>query len=197
MTLSLIHPTLAALSSLNLVQESKIHKLLKGYGKKDTFEASGVIVKGKHFYVVFDNLSKIAKLQQGLPKNSQKNQLLGDKIADISFEGITYNPHKKQFYVVIEALVNGNYNNAKLQTYSTDFHLQSSDWLDYNFQSSNKGFEGLIYVRYQGKDFVLGLCEGNKCKAGKSSKGKGRIQVYQQQSKKWKYCTQPSAFVSG
>jgi len=41
-------------------------------------------------------LSKIAKLQQGLQKNSQKNQLLGDKIADIGFEGITYNPHKKQ-----------------------------------------------------------------------------------------------------
>jgi hypothetical protein len=179
-----------ALPSLNLLQECNIHKLLKGKGKKDTFEASGVVVKDKHFYVVFDNLSKIAKLKHGFPKNSKENQLLGDdKIAETGFEDITYNPHKKQFYVVVEALPNGNSNNAKLLTYSADFHWQNSHWLNYDFQSLNKGFEGLVYVRYQENDFVLGLCEGNKCQAGKSGKveGEGRIKVFQHQSKQWKY----------
>jgi hypothetical protein len=61
--------------------------------------------------------------------------------------------------------------NAKLLTYSTDFNLQNSHWLYYDFQSLNKGFEGLIYVHYQENDFVLGLCEGNKCQAGKVEGG--------------------------
>ncbi len=178
------------LPSLSLVQERKIHKLLKGYDKKDSFEASGVVVKGKHFYVVFDNLSQIAKLKHDLPKNSKKNQLLGEKSAETGFEGITYNPQQKRFYVVTEALANDGCYNAKVQTYNTDFKLQKSDWLGYNFQSLNKGFEGLTYVRYQQEDFLLGLCEGNECEAGKISQvpGGGRIKVFKHTSKKkWKY----------
>lgn len=175
---------------LKLVQESKIHKLLKGYNKKDIFEASGVIVKGKHFYVVFDNLSQIAKLKPNLLKNSKQNQLLGEDSADSSFESITYNPRKKRFYVVIEALDHDGCYNAKLQTYSSDFQLQKSEWLGYNFQSLNKGFEGLTYVRSQKQDFLLALCEGNECEAGKIGEipGGGRIKVFKRTSKKkWKY----------
>lgn len=178
------------LPSLSLVQESKIHKLLKGYNKKDIFEASGVIVKGKHFYVVFDNLSQIAKLKPEFLKNSKKNKLLGDDNAESGFEGITYNPRKKRFYVVIEALAHEGCYNAKLQTYSTDFQRQKSEWLGYNFQSLNKGFEGLAYVYSQKQDFLLGLCEGNECETGQigETPGGGRIKVFKRTSKKkWKY----------
>ena len=176
-------------STLKLLQESKIYKLLNGYNKKDEFEASGVVVKGKHFYVVFDNLSQIAKFRHNLPKNSKKNQLLGSKNSEVGFEGITYNPLQQQFYVVIESVENGEHYNAKLHTYNADLALQNSHWLGYNFQSSNKGFEGLLYVHSQNQDFVLGLCEGNDCQAGKASQvtGNGRIKVFKRKSKQSEY----------
>jgi len=175
--------------SLKLVQERKIHKLLKGHDKNDSFEASGVVIKGKHFYVVFDNLSQIAKLDPNLPKNSKKNQLVGEKNAETGFESISYNPLQKRFYVLTEALKHKGHYNAKVQSYGPDFDRLESQWLDYNFQSLNKGFEGLAYVSYQKKDFLLALCEGNDCEAGEISQvpGGGRIKVFQRTTKKWKY----------
>ena len=44
----------------------------------------------------------------------------------------------------------------------------------------NKGLEGLSCVRRDGKTYLLGLCEGNRCRGGAAGRrpGGGRIQVF-------------------
>ena len=58
--------------TLKLVRESKICDLLpRDKQKKDRWEASGVLVKGGDYFVVFDDRVEIARIANDLePKNS-------------------------------------------------------------------------------------------------------------------------------
>ena len=44
-------------------------------------------------------------------------------------------------------------------------------------------------LHYTGNDYLLGLCEGNKCKSGSAGvhKGKGRIQVFRRTMENWEH----------
>ena len=52
--------------------------------------------------------------------------------------------------------------------------LSRSYWLDFPLKAGNKGFEGLSTLRMSGNDYLLGLCEGNKCKSGNAGKSPGK-----------------------
>ena len=39
--------------------------------------------------------------------------------------------------------------------------------MDFPFEKRNTGFEGLSAVRRKGRDYLLALCEGNRCRAGR------------------------------
>ena len=70
-----------------------------------------------------------------------------------------------------------------------DFTKKSKKkWLDFAFESDNKGFEGLAVVTKNDTTYLLALCEGNDCKAGCEGKevGGGTIQVFEKKKKKWK-----------
>ena len=60
--------------------------------------------------------------------------------------------------------------------------------MDFPFEERNTGFEGLGAVRWRGQDYLLALCEGNRCRAGKKGRrpGGGRIQVLERRGKLWR-----------
>jgi hypothetical protein len=64
---------------------------------------------------------------------------------------------------------------------------QRRRWVDFPFEKRNTGFEGLSAVRWHGQDYLLALCEGNRCRAGRKGRkaGGGRIQVLVRRGTAW------------
>jgi uncharacterized protein YjiK len=173
------------ISKLIVQSEAKLSKLLEGQSEKDKHEASGVLFLNNKIYVVFDNYSMIARINNEL----NKAKLLGENKKKIGYEGITYDKINDRFFLIEESLDNEGALNARLRSVSKDFTLEFKKWLKYNFQSDNKGFEGLTIITNNDETYVLALCEGNDCDADEISKihGAGRIKVFETKGKKWKY----------
>jgi hypothetical protein len=72
-----------------------------------------------------------------------------------------------------------------------DFKRSTDEWwLDFDFdENSNKGFEGLSWIKRGGNEYLLALCEGNDCCGGKKGKkpGNGRIQVFERTNSSWEH----------
>jgi hypothetical protein len=185
--------TEASIPTLDLVNEEKIYKLLDEFTKNDLVEASGIVRVDDHFYVVFDNDSRIAKLNCDLSANG--NSLVGRELKTYGFEGITYNPNEKVFYALIESQkvfnIAGHF--AFVNTYNLDFNLLNSTRLEWEFSNTNddynKGFEGISFVNREEKYYLLCLCEGNLCQGGSLGKepGNGIIQVFTRGSSVWEH----------
>ncbi|MCP3870201.1 MAG: hypothetical protein GY703_19325 [Gammaproteobacteria bacterium] len=90
---------------------------------------------------------------------------------------------------MIEALEHDDHYQGKLLELNADLKPISADWLDFNFSSDSKGFEGAAVVRYKGDLLLLALCEGNHCEAGDEGrdKGHGRIQLFKKKKGSWKH----------
>lgn len=172
-------------SELIVQSEAKFTKLLAGQNEKDKHEASGVLFLDNKIFVVFDNYSLIARINIEV----NKAKLLGENKEGVGFEGITYDNINDRFYLIEESIDNKGSLNARLRAVNKEFKLEFKKWLKYNFQSDNKGFEGLTVVAKNKESYVLALCEGNDCDSGEISKiyGAGRIKVFETQGKKWKY----------
>jgi hypothetical protein len=177
------HPT------LQLVRERKICELVSCDKSTKRWEASGVLVKDGNYFVVFDDRTEIARISNDLQPN-KKNGLLGMAHGVCGYEGITYNDAKQRYYLLVESrkLAGGQYR-ASIVEYDNDFEYLKDRPIDFAFQSSNKGFEAVTYVQRNGKDFLLALCEGNKCKCGKKGRkpGGGRVQVFKKKRKCWRH----------
>jgi hypothetical protein len=96
----------------------------------------------------------------------------------------------RRFLIVIEALRDDNkVHKPKIAEYSTEWHLEESNWVDFEIKTANKGLEGIAYVHRHGNDYVLGLCEGNWCVGGRKGRtpGGGRIQILQKGSGQWEH----------
>ena len=174
---------------LELVAEDKISNLLTGEYVPERLEASGVFFLNGYFYVIFDNLRQIAKIKKDL-NDIRENSLftITKTESKDGFEDITYNYFQQKFYLVIEALAQKkDIYKAKIEEYDRNFNFLDSNWIDFSFESKNKGFEGIEYVKKNGKEYLLALCEGNKCQGGKKGRepGGGRIQVLQKKGNYW------------
>ncbi len=174
-------------ATLKLVCESKISELMPGKQATDRFEASGVLVKDRHYFVVFDDRTEIARFSEDLvPGNG--NGLFGMAHGVCGYEGITYNAAKRRFYLLVESHEhpNGHYQ-ALIVEYDDEFRYVKERFVDFTFRSSNKGFEAVAYVRRNNRDYLLALCEGNKCKCGDKGRtpGGGRVQVFEKKKKAW------------
>ncbi len=185
-TALLLFGTTQSLSDeLKIVDEVKFKKIIDKKNEMNRYEASGVSFVNDKFYVVFDNSSQVARVNMKLTKA----KLLGKESKKVGFEGMTYNPLKKEFYLVEESLEHKGEWNARLSVTDKDFALKSKKrWLDYAFESDNKGFEGLAFLHKNDTTYLLALCEGNACKAGTEGKevGGGTIQVFEKKKKTWK-----------
>jgi uncharacterized protein YjiK len=179
----------ANLPTLQLVQESKIAELLPDETPGVEYEASGVLLKDGKCFVVFDNHTSVARLAENLSANLMNGRFGVARVAD-GYEGITFNDAKGRYYLLVESRKqkSGKYR-AELFEYDSTLSFIKSRPLDFEFESENKGFEAVCYTRREGKDYVLGLCEGNRCKSGKAGRipGNGRVQLFAKKNKKWEH----------
>ena len=173
--------TRTAMQPLELVSEAKIFDILQG-SLDPRLEASGVLAKDGRFYVIFDNLPHIACIGPDLAGAARDNHLImQDRGHRRGFEDIAYDPWSDRFYVLIESLRRGRaVYMAAVQEYDAGFRYTGRAWLDFPLDRPNKGLEGLTCVHRDGQTYLLGLCEGNRCKGGAEGRipGGGRIHVF-------------------
>lgn len=173
---------------LELVKECKIFELLPGGSANDRLEASGVCVHGGKFYVIFDNSPHIACLESSLTPGHPDHMLVRQRGETTGFEDITFHQGLGRFLVILEAMIfDAETYKPLIEEYDDDFRYLESRWVDFALKGANKGMEGVTYIQRNGQEYVLGMCEGNKCKGGKKGRkpGGGRIQVFQRGEKQW------------
>ena len=139
--------------------------------------------------MVFDDRTQIACLSDDL-QPSKTNGLFGTTHADCGYEGITYNAAKQRFYLLVESRKQkrGCYK-AVIVEYDNEFKYLKNRTVDFTFESGNKGFEAAAHVRRDNKDYLLALCEGNKCQCGAKGRkpGGGRVQLFEKKRKDWQH----------
>jgi hypothetical protein len=175
--------------TLKLVCERKLCDLIRGDQPINRWEASGVLVKDARCFVVFDDRSEIARLSCDLSADPT-NGLVGATREGYGYEGITYNSAKRRFYLLVESRksAQGFYNAAIVET-DDEFRYLKERTVDFPFENDNKGFEAVTHVRRGGANYLLALCEGNRCRCGEKGRrpGGGRIQLFRKKAKQWKH----------
>jgi hypothetical protein len=175
--------------TLKLVCERKIGDLMPEVRPDNRWEASGVLWKNEHYYVVFDNCNEIARLSRDLQPN-RTNGLFGKTHTYGGYEGIAYNAAKQRFYLLVEARrqSKGCYQ-ALVVEYDEEFQYLKDRPLEFAFESGNKGFEAVAHLQRDSKDYLLALCEGNNCQCGKKGRkpGSGRVQMFEKKRKRWQH----------
>jgi len=171
------------------VRERKIGDLLPGGSSGERWEASGVLFKDGQYFVVFDDRTQIACIAGDLQPGSA-NKLVGTAHPKSGYEGITYNAEKQRYYLLVEARKQSNSRyQASIVEYDDHFSYVKDRPAAFAFESKNKGFEAVAHVSRAGNDYLLALCEGNKCKCGAKGRkpGGGRIQLFEKRKKRWSH----------
>jgi len=164
-------------SKLELVREEKLYKLLPGKKKGDRLEASGIaLVDESTAAVIFDNLNLVGLVDLSLEEN-EGNRLLPAPSLGEGFEDIAIDHQEHRVFCIIESMedTDGKYR-AFVSEYDRDFRFQRCARLSTAFETPNKGFEGLAFLRRDGKEYLFAMCEGNLCTDATS--GGGRIQAF-------------------
>jgi len=177
---------LRARLTLELVAESKLGDLL-GDLAPSSLEASGVCIKDGAAMVVFDNLAQMARVSLPLGTGTPPASLVGLPGPGIGYEGICWDPEARRFYLLVEELEHPDGYKAMVEVYDERLTLMERHWGEISLAGKNKGGEGIAYIRRRDDEFLLGLCEGNKCHAGKKGRkpGGGRILVYMRMPTGW------------
>ena len=174
---------------MTLVTERQLSDLITPPARSGALEASGVVAKGADYYVIFDNVRRIARVHRSLEPSSKKHEWFGRARQGEGYEDIAYSPHTRRFYLLIEAEKHpdGTYKGL-IDECDERGQYKKRRWIDFPFEKRNTGFEGLTVVRRARKDYLLALCEGNRCRAGRKGKkpGGGRIQVLQRKGTVWR-----------
>ena len=174
---------------MRLVTERKMTDLIDPPQGSSVLEASGVLATGGYYFVVFDNVRRIARIHPGLTPGSKRHSWFGPARDGDGYEDIAFNPHTRRFYLLIEAEKHpdGTYK-ALIDECDEAGKYKKRRWVDVPFEKRNTGFEGLCAVRWKGQDYLLALCEGNRCRSGRKGRkaGGGRIHVLQRSGTIWK-----------
>jgi hypothetical protein len=174
--------------TLTLVIERKLTDLLDPPTKNGVLEASGVVARGWHYYVIFDNIRRVGRIHRSLATGARSHTWFGDKRDGEGYEDIAFSTHTRRFYLLIEAEKHpdGTFK-ALIDECDERARFKGRRWVDVSFEQRNTGFEGLVAVRRRGRNFLLALCEGNRCRAGKPGRkpGGGRIHVLQRNGRGW------------
>jgi hypothetical protein len=174
---------------LTLVTERKLSDLIEPPKGSAVLEASGVIAKDGHYYVVFDNVRRVARVHAGLTPGSNAHGWFGGPRDGEGYEDIAFNPHTRRFYLLIEAEKHpdGTYK-ALIDECDEAGKYKRRRWVDFPFEKRNTGFEGLCAVRWKDSDYLLALAEGNRARAGRKGRkpGGGQMQVLKRAGTLWK-----------
>jgi hypothetical protein len=172
---------------LRPVREARIADLLDPGGPAERLEASGVLVRDGLCLVVFDNLAALGLLDDrfATPGPHRMVALRGGRGTD--YEDVTADTASDRLFVLIESLPGGPPYRAGIEEYDSRYQLVASKPLDFPLDRPNKGIEGLGCVRHDGRTHLLGLCEGNRCRAGEEGRepGGGRIHVFTEGGDQW------------
>ncbi len=178
-------------AELVLLQEARILDLLPDADVDGRYELSGVVVVGEQLYVIFDDTRDIGVLHSDLSQRSGNRLVPAFPGAGDGYEDIAHDPVSGSFYLLIESLPHGTGFMAAVDEYTDNLVPTSHGRLDFPLPSANKGLEGLTLVRRDGDVFLLGLCEGNRCRSGKEGRrpGGGRVQVFERRRAHngWRY----------
>jgi hypothetical protein len=173
---------------MKLLKERKLAELISPPKGSDVLEASGVVAKGKDYYVIFDNVRRVARIDRSLSPVSKRHAWLGVRLSGDGYEDIAYSPQHKRFYLLVEAEkhADGTYKGL-IDECDEAGRLKSRRWIDFPLPSRNTGFEGLSAIEVKGVTHLLALCEGNRCKTGREGRagGGGRIQVLARKKAMW------------
>jgi len=154
----------------------------------DRFEASGVLAAGDWFWVVFDNVPHIARLDPHLIPGHGRNALLLQPPGPPGYEDIAHDPAGDRYFALVEAVERrpGSYL-AQVDEFDEAFRRLSSRWLDFPLDRPNKGLEGLTCLHRDGRTYLLGLSEGNRCRGGAAGRrpGGGRAHVFVEGAGGW------------
>jgi hypothetical protein len=177
------------MKSMILVTEHKLADFIKPPTEDGVLEASGVIAKGADYYVIFDNIRQIARIHRSLEPGSDRHAWFGRKREGEGYEDIAFSRYTRRFYLLIEAEKHpdGSYK-ALIDECDGSAKYQRRRWVDFAFETRNTGFEGLSAVRWRGRDYLLALCEGNRCRSGRAGRkrGGGRLHLLQRSGPLWK-----------
>ncbi len=175
--------------ALRLVQERKLAELIAFPEDGAVLEASGVVAKGRDYFVIFDNVRRVARIDRSLAPGAPGHAWMGRPRSGEGYEDIAYSPDLQRYYLLIEAEKHpdGTFK-AVIEECDEEFRFKGRSWVDCSLEQRNTGFEGLSAVRWRGHDYLLALCEGNRCRAGKKGlrPGGGRIQVLEKRGKVWR-----------
>jgi hypothetical protein len=152
-------------------------------------EASGVIAKGTGYYVIFDNVRRIARIHRSLEPASKRHSWFGPERDGEGYEDIAFSPHTRRFYLLIEAEKHPDgTHKARIDECDESARYTQRRWVDLAFEKRNRGFEGLRAVRWREQDYLLALCEGNRCRAGRAGRkpGGGRLHLLQRSGTLWR-----------
>jgi hypothetical protein len=174
--------------ALKLVVERPLADLIAPPGRNGVLEASGVVAKGRDFFVIFDNIRRVARIDRRLDPESAKHAWLGRARKSEGYEDIAYSAKRRRFYLLIEAEkhTDGTYK-AAIEECNDAGRFLGRSWVDVPLEKRNTGFEGLSVVPWQGREYLLALCEGNRCRGGRKGRqpGRGRIHVLQKRARLW------------
>ena len=174
-------------STLRLVRERKLAELIHA-PKGAVLEASGVVAKGREYFVIFDNIRRVARIGADLTPESGTHKWLGRLREGEGYEDIAYSPDQRRFYLLLEAEKHpdGTYKSV-IEECDEAWRYKGRTWVDFPFKKRNTGLEGLCAVRWRGVNYLLALCEGNKCLPDPkgSEGGGGRIHVLQKRHRMW------------
>ncbi len=174
---------------MTLVKEYKLAEFIDPPTNDGVLEASGVAAKGSHYYVIFDNVRRVARIHQSLRPGAKRNEWFGRRRDGEGYEDIAYSPYTRRFYLLIEAEKHpdGTFK-AMIDECDEEAHYQRRRWVDFEFEDRNTGFEGLSTIRWNQRDYLLALCEGNRCRAGRVGRkpGRGRLHLLARSGKSWK-----------
>ena len=182
--------------TLQLVRERKIAELIPALsapdmksGKDPRYEASGVLAREGVLYIVFDSDTAVARLSDDL-ETHPLNGRFGMAAETEGFEGIAFNERERTFYLLVESKEHKDGSlYSEVVEYSHVLSHVRTRALKYELSSENKGFEAIAYVEREGRDYILALCEGNKCKSGKEGRkrGGGRVHLFESGKRSWKH----------
>jgi hypothetical protein len=132
---------------------------------------------------------RVARIHAALKAGSNQHGWFGSRREGDGYEDIAFSRDTRRFYLLIEAEkhVDGTYK-ARIDECHEDGRFERRRWIDFPFETRNSGFEGLSAVRWKGRDYLLALCEGNRCRGGRKGRkpGGGRIKVLQRIGALWK-----------
>jgi hypothetical protein len=175
---------------LRLVHQAPVGDLLPA-GAPRRLEASGVLAEQGRYYVIFDNLRSVAVIHEDLTNVEQNTIVPTGPQGRQAYEDIASDPVTGNVYLLIEAARRGGRYMARVEEYDPALRFLSAGWLEFPLPTRNKGIEGLACVHREGVTYLLGLCEGNRDRAGAAGQrpGGGRIPVFRRGRRNWKHQT--------